>query len=302
MSMQQPIHSVDPALVAICGGILSALLALFPLNFSVISFFLTYFAALPLYFVGLSWGLSRLMLAGGVAIGIFTIGAGFHGSLAFILTTFIPALLIVFRIQKGDPAGYIVSWVTGLSIAVFLGVTFVLSSQSINIMDVLQSWFSLFADESSLKGMSSQIVPLLPGLSSISWIMMCLVNASLAARLVVRAKLGQRPYPVAADTQLYENWDIILTLSLLLILTGDALFAFIGKNMALMSCAPLFLVGLKTVYAWLEQFDNPKLWVIIAVFMSIFLVWPGIIIVMFGVLEPTLHLRQRWALNSKVDK
>jgi hypothetical protein len=298
----QRIHRVDPAFLAICGGILSALLALFPLNFSIISFLLTYFAALPLYFVGLSWGLSRLMLAGTVTIGIFTVGAGLHGSLAFILTTFIPALLIVFRIQKGDPAGYIVSWVTGLSIAVFLGVTFVLSSQSINIIDVLQSWFSLFADESSLKGMSGQIIPLLPGLSSISWITMCLVNASLAARLVARAQLGQRPYPVASDTKLYENWDIILILSLLLILTGDPLFAFIGKNMALMSCTPIFLLGLKTAYAWLEQFDNPKLWMIVIVLMSIFLVWPGIIIVMFGVLEPTLHLRQRWAPNKEVDK
>ncbi|MGV8948758.1 MAG: hypothetical protein ACOH2E_05260 [Candidatus Paracaedibacter sp.] len=298
----QRIHHVDPALVAICGGALTALLALFPLNFSIISFLLTYFAALPLYFVGLSWGLSRLMLAGAVAIGIFTIGAGLHASLAFILTTFIPALLIVFRVQKGDPAGYIVSWVTGLSITVFLGVTLVLSSQSINIMDVLQSWFSLFADESSLKGMSGQIIPLLPGLSSISWIMMCLVNASMAARLVARAQLGQRPYPVPTDTQFYENWDIILVLSLLLILTADPLFAFIGKNMALMSCAPIFLVGLKAVYTWFKQFNNPKLWMVVLVFMSIFLVWPGIIIVMFGVLEPTLHLRQRWAPNKEVDK
>jgi hypothetical protein len=296
------IRRVDPAFLAICGGTLSALLALFPLNFSIISFLLTYFAALPLYFVGLSWGLSRLVLAGVVAVGIFTIGAGIHASLAFILTTFAPALLIVFRVQKGDPAGYIVSWVTGLSMAIFLGVTFILSSQSINVMDVLHAWFSLFADEPSLKEISGRIIPLLPGLSSISWIMMCLVNASLAARLVVRAQLGQRPYPVPEDTQLYENWDIILGFSLLLILTGAPLFAFMGKNMALISCIPLFLVGLKAAYGWLEQFDNPKLWMIVVVFMSIFLVWPGIIIVMFGVLEPTFHLRQRWAPNKEVDK
>ena len=298
----QRIHHVDPALVAICGGVLSALLALFPLNFSIISFLLTFFAALPLYFVGLSWGLSRLMLAGAVAIGIYTIGAGLPASLNFILTTFIPALLIVFRFQKGDPAGYVVSWITGLSITVFLGVTFVLSSQSINIMDVLHSWASPFADEPSLKEAVDQIIPLLPGLSSISWIMVCFVNAFLAAQLVERVQLGQRPYPVPTDTQFYENWDIILVLSLLLILTADPLFAFIGKNMALMSCIPIFLVGLKTAYAWLEQFDNPKLWMVVVVFMSIFLVGPGVIIVMFGVLEPTLHLRQRWAPNKEVDK
>lgn len=296
------IRRVDPAFLAVCCGTLSALLALFPLNFSIISFLLTYFAALPLYFVGLSWGLSRLTLASMVAMGIFTIGAGIHASLAFILTTVMPAFLIIFRAQKGDPAGYIVSWVTGLSMAIFLAVILIISSQSLNVMDVLHSWFSIFTDESSIKGLSGQVVPLLPGLSSISWVMMCLVNASLAARLVVRAELAQRPYPVPEDTKLYENWDIILAFNLLLILTGVPLFAFMGKNMALISCIPIFLVGLKVAYAWLEQFDNPKLWVIVVVFMSIFLVWPGIIIVMFGVLEPTLHLRQRWAPNKKVDK
>lgn len=301
MSLER-IRRIDPAFLAVCGGALSALLALFPLSFSIISFLLTYFAALPLYFVGLSWGLSRLMIAGLVAIGIFTMGAGPHAGLVFMLTTFVPAVLIVFRVQKGDPAGHIVSWVTGLSILMFLGITFILSSQSINIMDVLRSWFSLFADESSLKGVNEQTILLLPGLSSISWIMMCLVNASLAARLAVKAQLTQRQYPLPEDTQLYENWDIILAFNLLLTLTGVPLLAFMGKNMGLMSCVPIFLVGVKFVYAWLEQFEYPKLWMIVIVLMSISLVGPGIIIVMFGVLEPTLHLRQRWMPNRKVDK
>ena len=107
---------------------------------------------------------------------------------------------------------------------------------------------------------------------------------------------------VSRDTQLYEHWDIVLAGCLLLVLTDAPLFAFMGKNMALMSCVPIFLAGLRSTYAWLEQFDHPKLWVVVVVFMSIFLVWPGIIIVIFGVLEPTLHLRQRWTANRKVDK
>jgi len=125
-----------------------------------------------------------------------------------------------------------------------------------------------------------------------------LVNASLAQRLAVRIALSSRPYPLPTDGQLYESWDLIFTIGLLLTLTGIPLFAFIGKNMALISCAPLFLVGLTTVYAWLEQFDNPKSWIIGIVFISIFLVWPGILIVILGFLEPTLHLRQRWALTK----
>jgi hypothetical protein len=292
------IQRLDPMILSVCGGTLSAACALFPLNLSVFSFLITYFSALPLFFVGLCWGFPRLILGAIIAFGIFTVGAGFHSALVFCLTTLIPTLLIVYRFQKGDPAGYIVSWVAGLAIFMFLGIMLVLSFQSINVLDILHEWFSFFAEEEAFKKMHGHIVPLIPGISSISWIMMCLVNASLAQRLAVRAKLSPRPYPLPTDSKLYEHWDIVFAIALLLILTDVSLFAFIGKNMALISGVPIFFVGLKVVYAWLKQFDNPKLWMIAIVFMSIFLVWPGIIIVMFGFLEPTLHLSRKWTPNK----
>lgn len=295
---QERMQRLNPNLLAFCGGILTAAFALFPLKFSILSFLITYFAALPLFFVGLCWGFPMAILGSLTAFGIFTMGAGFNAALVFALTTLLPTLLIVFRFLKGDPAGHIVSWVTGLSLVMFLGILLILSSHSINVLDILNEWFAFFADEEVLKKMHGNIIPLIPGISSISWIMMCLVNASLAQRLAVRAGLSKRPYPLPTDTKLYENWDIVLAVSLLLVLTGIPLFAFMGKNMALISTVPIFFVGLKVVYAWLDQFDNPKLWMIAVVFMSIFLVWPGIIIVMFGVLEPTLHLCQRWTRNK----
>jgi len=297
MNMER-IQRVDPTILAVCAGALSAGFSLFPLNYSIISFLVTYFATIPLFFVGLCWGLSRLIISIIIAFGIFTLGAGVQASLVYFLTTLVPALLIVSRFLKGDPAGYIVSWVTGLAILMFLGILIVLSSQTVNVLDMLHSWFTFFADEQAYKSLHSNIIQLLPAISSVSWIMMCLVNASLAQRLAVRSELALRPYPLPKDTQLYEHWDLIFVSSLLLILTDVPLFAFIGKNIALISCVPLFFVGLKVVYAWLNQFDNAKLWMIIIVFMSIFLVWPGIVIVMFGVLEPTLHLCQRWTPNK----
>lgn len=288
------IRHFDPNLMALCGGALSAAFSLFPVSFNIISFLVTYFAALPLFFVGLCWGLPRLLFASLVAFGIFLGGAGIHSGLGFAVTTILPVFLIIYRFQKGDPAGYIVSWVTGLTIGVFLTVLFILSAQSVNVLDLLHSWFSFFADEQAFKNLHGHIVPLLPGISSISWIMMCLVNASLAQQLAVKLHLTQRPYPLPKDAELYQNWDLILGASLLLVLTDVPLFAFMGKNIALMSCVPIFLVGLKVVYGWLGRFENPKVWVIAVVLMSIFLVWPAIFIVIFGILEPTVHLSQRW--------
>jgi hypothetical protein len=226
-------------------------------------------------------------------------GAGIHGGLGFFITTLLPALLMIYRFHKGDPFGYIISWVTGLTIVIFLGILLVLSTQSINVLNLLDSWFAFFADEQSYKKLHGHIIPLLPGISSISWTIMCLVNAAVALLLAIKGHFLHRPFFLPKDTQLYENWDLIFVLSLLLMLTGVPLSAFIGKNIALMSCVPLFSVGLKVVYAWLRQFENPGLWMVGIIFMSIFLVWPAAFIVIFGILEPTVHFHQIWTPNKK---
>jgi hypothetical protein len=279
---------------AILAGVITAALALLPLSFNVISFFLNYFAAFPLYLIGLSCGMHRLALAALIALALFMITAGIQPGLIFAITTLVPAFLIVYRIHKGDPGGYVVSWITALSIVIFVGIVMILASQSVNVLDVLKSWFALFSEQIPVKSMNTRLIGLLPGISGISWIIMCLVNASLALRFAALRNLTPRPYPTPNDRQLYENWDIIFGFGLLLVLTNAPLFAFIGENIALISCAPIFLVGLSVVYAWLGQYENPKIWLIGIIFLSFLLVWPGIVIVLFGVLEPTLHLRQRW--------
>ena len=291
----QLFHRADPTLLAIAGGALCAGFALFPLNFSIISFIVTYFAALPLFFVGFSWGLPRLLISSLVAFSIFAIGSSLQSGAVFFLTTLLPAILIVSRFIKGDPAGHIVSWMTGFAMVLFLSIIIVLSIHSINVLEIIHEWIGFFVDEKALKSLHGKIIPLFPGISSVTWILMNLVNASLAQRLVMRANLSLRPYPLPSDNQLYEHWDMVLALSLLLMLTGVPLFDFIGQNLAIICCVPLFFLGLKVIYSWLSQFADPKLWLIVIVFMSILLVWPGMIIVMFGVLEPTLHLCRRWA-------
>jgi len=295
----QLFHRADPIVMAICGGVLCAGFALFPLNFSIVSFIVTYFAALPLFFVGLSWGVPRLLISSLVAFAIFAIGSSLQAGAVFFLTTLLPTILIVSRFIKGDPAGYIISWMTWFAIVLFLGIILILSAHSINVLEIIHEWISFFVDEKTLKGLHGKIIPLFPGISSVTWILMNLVNASLAQRLVMRARLSPRPYPLPTDNKLYEYWDMILASSLLLMLTGVPLFDFIGQNLAIISCVPLFFLGLKVVYSWLSQFADPKLWLIVIVFMSILLVWPGMIIVMFGVLEPTLHLCRRWAPKEK---
>lgn len=293
------IRGFDPNLIAVLGGALSAACTLFPLNFSILSFLIAFFALLPLFLVGLCWGFSRLLLGSFASLGMVTIGAGPHAGIGYFITTLLPALLMVYRFHKNDPFGYIVSWVTGLTIAIFISVLLILSAQSVNALSLLDAWFAFFADAQTYKKLHGQIIPLLPGISSISWICMCFINAAAALLLAIKGGFINRPYFLPKDAQLHENWDLGLAVCLLLILTDAPLFAFMGKNIALISCVPLFLVGLKVAYAWLRQFENPGLWIVGIIFMSIFLVGPAIFIVIFGILEPTVHFCQRLAPNKK---
>jgi len=288
------IKRFEPNLLAVCGGALSAALALCPLSIGVISFFITYFGPIPLFFIGMCWGVRRLVIGACVALSIFSMGAGLHSGVVFLVATLAPAFLIVYRFQKGDPVGYIVSWVTGLAMGIFLVTLLILSAQSVNVLDLLHSWFSFFINDRTFKNFHGFMVPLLPGISSISWIIACFMNASIGQKLAVRAQLAQRPYPLLGEAQLHENWDIVLAFGLLLVVIDIPLFAFIGKNIALMSCIPIFLVGLRVVYAWLRQFENPQVWVVAIALISFFLVWPMAFIVILGILEPTVRLGQKW--------
>jgi len=292
------IQCFEPNLLAVCGGALSAALALCPLSFGAISFFVTYFAPAPLFFVGMCWGVRRLFIGACVALGIFSMGAGIHSGLVFLVITLVPAFLIVYRFQKGDSVGYIISWVVGLAMGIFLVTLLILSAQSMNVLDLLHSWFSFFINDQTFKGFHRYMVCLLPGISSISWVIACFMNASIAQKLAVKAQLAQRPYPLLGKVQLYENWDIVLAFGLLLVVIDIPLFAFIGKNIALMSCIPIFLVGLRVVYVWLRQFENPQVWVVAIALVSFFLVWPMVFIVILGVLEPTVRLGQKWTLHK----
>jgi hypothetical protein len=79
----QLFHRADPIVMAIFGGALCAGFALFPVHFSIISFIVTFFSALPLFFVGLSWGLPRLLIGSLVAFVIFSIGSSFQNGMGF---------------------------------------------------------------------------------------------------------------------------------------------------------------------------------------------------------------------------
>lgn len=310
LSIQEKIRSLNPTLIAILGGGLCSAFSLLPLSFSFFALVLNYFATLPLYLVAFAWGWQKGAQACFVTFLIYFLFFGVLTSFALSITTLLPVLTIVasflhkipIQENKTDkkgwyPAGYTISWATGYALILFLLFTAYLMTQYATPEEAVKEWFAALGKQTLLKEVNPKLMWVFPGIIAVSWITMNLVNALIAQKILQKYTLNIRPYPGPMDRRLHQNWDIILVCGIMLELTGQPLFAFIGTNIVVICCIPLYLLGLSVVHTWLQQVEEARIWIFCIVILSFLLVWPGLIVVVFGILEPSLKLSQRFKKN-----
>lgn len=141
---------------------------------------------------------------------------------------------------------------------------------------------------------SQSFAELFPGIMILSILISLTVNILVTLRILEKASPELYPPLQTEDFQISSYWDIIFLIGLLLILTKYEMFAFIGKNVLLLSCVPLYLYGLRIISSWLNQLENWWLWFVFAIVLSLVLVWPAMLIVLLGLLEPVLKIRKRF--------
>lgn len=308
-SLIETIRNLNPIVIAIIGGVLCAAFSLIPLSFSVFALILNYFSSLPLYLVAFGWGWQKAAKACFVALLVFTLFVGIPAALSFGLTTLSPVLVLTAaflhkisnkaELKGGEwyPAGYAISWITGYALTLFFVFTAYLMMQYATPEEAIKELFSALTHQTLLKEINAKLAWVFPGIIAISWIIMNLVNALIAQNLLKKYELAQRDYPGQLDRLLHRYWDIIFVFGVLLELTGHSLFAFIGINIAVISCVPLYLLGLSVIQVWLRQVEESRIWIFCIVVLSFLLVWPGAIVVLLGVLEPSLNLSRRFTKN-----
>lgn len=306
-SIQQTLRNINPTVIAVLGGLVCAAFSLVPLSFSILALILNYFSSLPLYLVAFGWGWQKGARACFVTFLIFLVSLGVSASFALSVTTLIPVLTIsaafLHRVSASKdgseemewyPARYSISWITGCALVLFLGFTAYLMTKYATPEEAIKEWFSALEKQTYIKDVNAKLMGVFPGIIAVSWIVMNLVNAAIAQRILQKYVLNIRPYPGLRDRLLHQNWDIILICGVMLELTDHPLFAFIGTNVAVISCVPLYLLGLSVVRTWLNQVEEARIWIFCIVVLSFLLVWPGLIVVLLGVLEPSLKLSQRF--------
>lgn len=288
----------SPLLLSFLCGLLSAAFSYSSLLISITPFFLapllllSYLWLCPIFFVGLRHG----PFYGGIAIfivfSIHFILSGATPALILSISSLIPAFYLIFLLSSSQQSwGQIFSKICLL----FLG----------NLI----SWLIFFGDVSSLKEqitsflsslLSSQteefseiFIPFIPAIMVWSSLMSLFLNLFVCLKIIKKFFPNEEEGQRKNFLQIPPYWDIVFFSGLLLVLTGNEMFAFMGKNILLLSCVPLYLDGLGVVDYWLKAFENRGIWLSLAILFSLILGWPAMLIIFTALLKPVLQVTKR---------
>lgn len=303
MGMMKKLLKINPLRLSILCGMLSATLSCSSaLPFTKFIFFLPflflgYFWLTPILLVSFLHGSKYGLIAGGIVVGIETLLAGPGPAALTFSATLFPAIYLThlnrynaspLRLRIGDAFSRVCFVYLGLMV---VALTFIFDIESIKSTAI--TLLTSLAPQEATR-ISQSFADLFPAIMTLSALISLTVNTLVTLRILEKTSPELYSFPQTDDFQIPSYWDIVFLVGLLLILTKYEMFAFIGKNVLLLSCVPLYLYGLSIIGSWLNQLENWWLWFVFAIVLSLVLVWPAMLIVLLGLLEPVLKIRKRF--------
>lgn len=297
-------------LIAIGAGVLSAVFAMTLFGQIPGALIFVYLASLPLFMVGLSTGPRAVTISSGVGFMVTGLFGGGMAAGIFGLMQALPAWLVVKQSllqrpanapgsqPKLYPAGNTLCWLAMLAAAI-LAVAAVASlsddrSFSTVVTSNLESVFKAIAPELDPVQRTSVVgimTPMFPGAVGVSWVLMTIVNASLAQGILVRMGGNLRPSPAYAGLELPQWMSLPLIGSAALALLGSGEIEYTGRNLVMVLAVPYFFLGLAVIHTWARRLSFTGL--ILASFYLVLLLsgWVMLVVAGTGMLEQWRGLR-----------
>lgn len=301
-------------------GIASAVLVLTAASGS-LGILLGYLAPLPLFFAGLTHGVTAVGIAGAVG----TLVSGFNGLLAgsvYLATFAAPVALVVRQALLARPAteasagadvsdglewypvGRLVLWLAGWSLGLFAVALLLTADREGGLPELLQPLLTQFlsvmqqdaGQGADLEAMARRLALLMPAVFGVSWLVMMTINGTLAQGMAVLLKQNRRPTPLYRSFTLSRPLAVALVAAIVAaaVLPGDV--AFIGGTVAAILAFPFFLQGLAVVHGLAAKAALPGL--VLAAFYAALVVagaLVGILVVILGFIEEWAGFRRRFA-------
>ena len=307
-------------LIAIGAGVLSAFAATAFLSQAPGALMLVYFADLPLFLAGFGLGPQSMVISG--AVGFMAAGLIGGGSAAgvFGMTQVLPAWLVVrqYLLQRPQgssgaadgadtvgaavewyPIGNILCWLTMLAAAALVAGTMAAMGGaeglsvlvSTNLENLLQAMAPQWEPD-HLARMVGIMTPMFPGAIGVSWIIMTIVNATLAQGLMVKWGSAQRPSPAYIDLELPQwiSWPMIA--AALLALMGSGEMEYTGRNLAMILAVPFFFLGLAVVHTWARRKAHTTMMLVAFYLILVMSGWATLFVTGIGIIELWNGLRR----------
>jgi uncharacterized protein YybS (DUF2232 family) len=285
-------------------GLLSAALVLLPLVISPHLFFISYFVPLPFFLLGLSLGVRPLLTAGLLSILMVFLVEGPLLAAEFVLLSFAGPTLIIQRMltswknRSGKTLWYSSEHImqdctlfAGIVMIVALGI-YIYFIPDGNFHLLVKPFLEIFASHGQpheIERLLNIIFPLLPGIFTVSWMIMMLLNMAIAQSILIHMKANLRPTPSLKTVRVPQSFLIVFALSMILSFIGVGSLELLGKNAALTLSFPFFIAGLGVVHALLGKTSFAKLSLIIFYAVLLTLFWPALIVLLLGVLRPWIE-------------
>ncbi|MGB0575607.1 MAG: DUF2232 domain-containing protein [Alphaproteobacteria bacterium] len=297
-------------LIALIGGLASATFFLAIRTGAPGAIALTYLASVPILAVGLSQGLVNAAIA--TIIAGISIMLGIHATAAgiYIAIAALPALIVIRQSlfsrpgpQPEDlewyPIGMVLGWLTAYGLVAlaiisiyFLGDEGGITGKSQRLLAAVFS--KVTAANPQITIPIEGIARYLPGMFLSVWLLISIVNATLAQNVLARIGHAIRPLPSYSSLNLPIWMGLALAIVILMSFFSGVIGDF-GRNASPLLSTPFFLLGLAVIHT-LSRRVSARGPVLFGVYFLLVIVgWLSALVVLLGVLEQWISLRERFA-------
>jgi hypothetical protein len=305
-------------LFAIGCGALSSVLAISLITGSGLALILAYLAPFPLFLAGLGNGGKPAAIAAfsGILFATF-LGGPITGCIYAIMNAF-PSwlavrLVLTSRTRDGHeewfPLGHILSTFSVYGSVLFvLGVMFVLSPTE-SLPQMVEDFLSAtvkamgpLLSPAQVEVFVSSLKQLFPAMVLVSWMLMTVINATLAQGVLAKSGRALRPSPRYGELTLpdFASWAFVVCAAITVVTSGD--IEYLARNMTIVMALPFFALGLTVVHkaVRLTRFAGALL----AGFYLLLLlsIWVALPVIGLGLIEQWVGIRSKLSERSDIQE
>jgi len=260
-------------------------------------------ATLPLFLVGLSWGLFH-GAASGAAASIAILGAvGIGAGLYYGVVNALPAALLMWQAER-SPAqpGRLVMVLAACAAAPIIAAALYFGMQEGGLEGAVREQLepllsAAVTDPSGVtppewKAFVETFAGLFPALAATFWALLIAVNGALAQGVLQRFGKSRLPSPDIAAVRV-PRWMVAAFAGILALSVLAGGLGYLASNLVPVAALPFFFCGLAVMHWALRRSSAPGLWLGLLYGLLIVFGWPAIILTLIGLIDTIFDFRGR---------